>query len=622
MAVERLELDAAQAREGVSEAFERLKGLAWFALDPDDPADALVTDLALAPRGADGKVRFDADIEIVRPADPARRNGRLLLDAVNRGNSILGFMGFRGGGVVEQGFTVVRCGWQHDAPRQSGLGIGRVEAESDGRPISGPMTRVFEPDGPATRFPLGEANVAPYRADPATADQATLSERDYVGGPARRLPRDAWRFDDDFAAVTYEPGFTPGRAYEVAFTARGAPLTGHGLAATRDLVSFLRFASAQDGNPLAGEIEQALALGVSQTGRFLRQMIYDGFCVDAQGRLLFEGLLAHTGGARLLETNWRFGQPAYNGWDAVSALFPFTDVTQTDPETGVTDGLLARLQAQGHAPKIIHTNTAAEYWGGQVGSLAHVAVDGRSDAPVPDHVRIYYFAGTQHGLSTLDGPAGRGAYPANTLDHRPLLRAAFRNLDRWVSEGVEPPPSRYGRLADGALVDRETAKAALAGLPGPGAPEKLAILDRLDFGATARRTRRFETSPPIHGAAYPLHVSQVDADGNEVAGVRHPEISAPLATYTGWNPRGAAIGGTDQNLRTAGAAIRFARTAAERAPGDPRRPIAERFPDRDAYLAAVRAAAEALIVDRYLLAEDLAAMLAEAGDRFDRYTAD
>lgn len=622
MAVERLELAAAPLEQ--ADGYEVLKGRAWIALDPEDPADARVTDLALAPRDADGKVRFDADVEILRPADPARRNRRLLLEAVNRGGSILRAVS---DWVMTQGFIIVRCGWQHDVTRGSqvgaGVGLGWVETSIGGRPVRGPMARVFEPDAPATAFALGEANVRPYRAAAEHAQEATLSEREFVGGPARVLPRDAWRFSEDLTGVVYAAGFTPGHAYEAIFVAEGAPLTGHGLAATRDLVSFLRFASDAEGNPLAGEIDVALAYGVSQSARFLRQMIYDGFCVDGRGRLLFEGLLPHTGGARLLETNWRFGQPVYNGWDAVSALFPFTDVVQTDPATGVTDGLLARLQAAGHAPKIIHTNTAAEYWGGQVGSLAHVSADGARDAPLPDHVRIYSFAGTQHGVASLDGPPGRGAYPANTIDYHPLLRAALRNLDRWVTEGVAPPPSRYGRLDDGSLVDRDAARDALAHLPGPGAPMRLAVLDRLDFGATSQATRRFETVPPTHGPAYALHVSQVDGDGNETAGVRHPEIAAPLAAYTGWNPRGARIGGTDQNLRTAGATIRFPRTAAEGAEaGDPRPSIAERYPDRAAYLAAVGAAAEALIAEGHLLAEDLEAVLTTAGRRFDLYTAE
>jgi hypothetical protein len=612
MGVERLELQAAPYRDGQAfgpaGAYEILKGLAYVALDPDHPADALVTDLALAARGSDGVVRFDADIEILRPADPSQRNRRLLLDVVNRGASVL--RSLDEDWVLAQGFTVVRCGWQHDVARGPGLGVGVVETQIDGRPVRGRMARLFEPDAAATRFIIGEPNVTPYKAAPGQTQDATLSETSFVGGPARILPRDSWAFGEDLSSVIYEPGFTPGYAYELLFTAEGAPLTGHGLAAIRDVVSFLRFATAEAGNPLAGAIDHVLAFGVSQTGRVLRQMLYDGFCVDREGRGIFDGLLPHTGGARLMESNWRFGQSVYNGWDAVSATFPFTDATQTDPVTGLTDGLLARAQAQGVAPKIVHTNTAAEYWGGQVGSLTHVSADGLSDAPILDHVRIYYFAGTQHGVAPLDGPAGRGAYPANTIDYRPLLRAAFRNLDRWVVEGVEPPASRYGRLDDGTLIDRDAAKAALAHLPGPGAPEKLAVLHRLDFGPTARKTRRFEQVPPTRGPAYALHVAAVDADGNEVAGVRHPEIAAPLAVYTGWNPRSAKIGGTDQNLRTAGAVIAF-----------PPAHITARYGDQAGYLAAVEAAARALVADRYLLPEDIEGVLAQAAQRYGLYSA-
>jgi hypothetical protein len=386
MGVERLELETKPYRDGqpfgAVGAYEELRGRAHLALDPSHPADRLVTDLELAPRAADGLVRFEADVAILRPVDPARRNRKLLLDAVNRGNPILRTLGEDW--VLGQGFTVVRCGWQHDVKREGGgFGLDGVEALQDGQAIRGRMARVFEPDAPADSFALGEAGVIPYRADPDQAADAVLSERDYLGGPPRLLPRESWRFSEDFTRVLYEAGFTPGRAYELIFTAKSAPLTGHGLAATRDVVSFLRFAPAEAGNPLAGEIDLALAFGASQSGRFLRQMLYDGFCEDREGRLIFEGLLPHTGGARLLETNWRFGQPVYNGWDAVSATFPFTDAVQTDPATGVADGLLARALKSGKLPKIVYTNTAAEYWGGQVGSLAHVSADGLSDAEIP-----------------------------------------------------------------------------------------------------------------------------------------------------------------------------------------------------------------------------------------------
>lgn len=637
MTVERLEVEAAAYGEGAAYgaagAYESLKGLAHFAVDPGDPVDLRVTDLALAVRDADGKVRFDADIEILRPVNPARRNRRLVLDVVNRGNPILRLVGEPW--LLAQGFTVVRCGWQHDVRRGGGLfGIGRVETAIDGAPVVGTMSRVFEPDAPSDVFVLGEPGVVPYRANPERAGEATLSERDYPGGPPRAIPRDAWRFArrdgettvEDFASVFYEAGFVPGRAYEVIFEAKGAPLTGHGLAAARDLVAFLRFASAAEGNPLAGEIDLALALGVSQTGRFLRQMLYDGFCEDGGGRLIFEGLLPHTGGARLLETNWRFGQPVYNGWDAVTAAFPFTDAVQTDPETGIADGLLARAMQSGRVPKIVYTNSSAEYWGGQAGSLAHVTADGLGDAETPDNVRIYALAGTQHGVAPLEGAPGgrsaRGAYPANTIDYGPLLRAAFHSLDRWVSDGTAPPPSRYGRLDDGTLVGRDELAHTLAWLPGPGAPTRLAELRRMDFGPTARETRRMERVPPAMGALLALHVSAVDDDGNEVAGVRHPEIAAPLATYTGWNPRHPDIGGPDQNLRTAGSTIRFARTREEReAAGDPRPSIAERYASRDAYVAAVRAAAEALAADGYLLAEDIDGVAVHAARRYSLYTA-
>lgn len=634
MGVTKLELTAKPYKDGVAfaaaGAYEELTGIAYFALGPLHRLNRGITDLKLAPAAADGRVHFGADLVILRPVQTSRGNRRLIFDAVNRGNPILRSLGPEEW-VLDQGYTVVRCGWQHDVPRER-IGIDRVEPLVDGKPISGRMSHVFEPDGPAHVFALGEDGHIPYRVSEADQASAVLTEYDYLLGPARVIPREDWCFGriegeavvTDLSSVYYERGFTPGKAYEVVFTALGAPLTGHGFAATRDIVSFLRHASAGEGNPCAGSLDFALAFGASQSGRYLRQFIYGGFCEDEQGRLVFDGLLPHTGGARLLESNWRFGQPAYNGWDSMSALFPFTDAVQTDAVTGQRDGLQRRNIEAGLRPKVIYTNSSAEYWGGQVGSLSHVAADSCSDAQMPQNVRSYHFSGTQHGVMPLKSPPGgraaRGAYPMNTINYVPLLRAAFRSLDDWATRGVEPPASRYGRLADGSLQTREALRPALAHLPGPGLPQVLANFSRLDFGDGAAESGIAVNVPARIGAPLALHASAVDADGNEVAGVRHPEVAVPLATYTGWNPRHPDIGGGEQNLRTAGASIRFARTKAEReASGDPRPSIAERYGSRQAYQAAIRTEAEALARGRYLLREDIDEVVDYAGQRYDLY---
>ena len=203
------------------------------------------------------------------------------------------------------------------------------------------------------------------------------------------------------------------------------------------------------------------------------------------------------------------------------------------------------------------------------------------------------------------------------VDYAPLLRAMLVNLDRWVSDGVEPPPSAVPRLADGTAVRAESTRATFAAIPGVRVPERLARPFRLDFGPEAARGVATELPPKI-GAQFPSYVSAVDRDGNDVAGIRPVELAAPLATFTGWNPRHPEQGAPGDLMQMMGSTLVFARTREQRArDGDPRPSIAERYASREAYLAAVRTAAHALVAARHALAEDVEAMVARAGQRWD-----
>jgi hypothetical protein len=306
----------------------------------------------------------------------------------------------------------------------------------------------------------------------------------------------------------------------------------------------------------------------------------------------------------------------------VGSLFPFTDVQQTDPVTGQRDGLLARLQARGRQPRILSINTSAEYWRGDA-SLVHTDVEGRRDVEPAPGSRLYLFAGSQHTPGTLPPPAAdpntgaRGTHPFNVVDYAPLLRAAFVNLERWLREGVEPPPSVVPRLADGTAVSAESTTATFAALPGLRLPERLARVARLDFGPQTERGIVSELPPKV-GAQYPSYVAAVDADGNERAGIRPVELAVPLATFTGWNPRHPEQGAPGDLMQMMGSTLAFPRTREERArTRDPRASIEERYASRAAYLEAARAAAEALVAARHALAEDVDAMVARAGERWD-----
>src|SRR6266498_625340 len=300
------------------------------------------------------------------------------------------------------------------------------------------------------------------------------------------IPRDQWSFArlengrvvPDASHVYMASGFLPGKVYQVIYTTTGAPVDGLGLLATRDMGSFLRYGPAGQSNPCAGDLEYAYSFGVSQSGRFLRHFLYLGLNQDEQDRTVFDGLIPHVAGGKHGEFNHRFAQPSSQASRSPNSQFPFSDVAQTDPETGRTGGLLSRLAAGGKLPRVMHTYTSSEYWGGH-GALVHIDVTGRRDLEVPESVGIYHFGGCQHPvgpfpLQDKDPRQGaRGQQPFNWTDYRPLLRAALINLDRWVTHGEAPPPSRYPRLDDGTAVPPESLADTFRTIPGVNFPEPL-----------------------------------------------------------------------------------------------------------------------------------------------------
>jgi len=472
----------------------------------------------------------------------------------------------------------------------------------------------------------------PHPAKDLNEREAVLTVQEHEDAPPQTIPRQQWSFArleggrvvPDATHVYLASGFLPGKVYRVVYTTAGAPVIGLGLLAMRDVVSFLRYGSAQEGNPCAGHMQYAYSFGRSQSGRFLRHFLYLGLNQDEQDRTVFDGFMPLVAGGGRGEFNQRFGQPSNSNKYSVKNLFPFHDTVQTDPETGRTDGLLARLCTRGKVPKIFFINTSAEYWGGHA-ALTHTDLDGKRDLTPSETVRIYHFAGTQHGpgnlLLTDTGAAddSRGQHKPNSVDYRPLLRAALVQLDRWVTTGQAPPPSRHARLDDGTAVPPEHTAAAFQALPAVQFPAYLRSIARLDFG-TGTDEGMTTVLPPKVGKSYANLVAAVDADGNELAGIRLPDISVPLATYTGWNLRHPDIGGSGQTLSLLGATIPFPATQAEReASGDPRPSIEERYVSKEDYLHQVQQAAEALVQQGYLLAEDLPMVTEQASQRYDLF---
>lgn len=529
------------------------------------------------------------------------------------------------------------CGWQQDVPDAPGMmRLRGPEAVTLAGPVSGKVVVTFQPNAPSCVQFLANSMHRPYPTHDLDDREAVLTEQDHEDAPERIIPRQQWSFArlengsvvPDAAHVYLPSGFLPGKVYQVIYITTGAPIVGLGLLATRDLGAFLRYSPAEAGNPCASDIAHAYSFGVSQSGRFLRHFLYLGLNQDEHDRTVFDGLIAHVAGGKHGEFNHRFAQPSSQASRSPNNLFPFSDVAQTDPETGHTDGLLSRLAARAKLPKVMHTYTSSEYWGGH-GALVHIDVTGSRDLDVPESVRIYHFGGTQHPLSSFplqdtDPRSGcRGQHPFNCMDYRPLLRAALVQLDRWVTHGEPAPPSSYPRLAAGTAVPPEALVATFLSIPGVAFPHPLRRFTRLDFGPEPGVATMV---PPVVGAPYTCLVPAVDEDGNEVCGIRLPYQTVPLATYTGWNVRHAAIGGTGQILSSGGASggtllgstLPFPATPEVRAAtADPRRAITERYASREDYLARVRQAAQALIQARYLLVEDLEEIVNQAAQHYE-----
>ena len=633
-------------------SYQILEGVVDFAIDPNHPANQGIADLPLAPVDDQGQVIFSSDFRILLPVKLAKGNHRVLLDVPNRGKALAlrninsapevapdappnpgnGFL-------MRQGYTVVWCGWQHDVPDVPGVLRTRLpEAQTGDGPVSGEIVVTFQINATAQVQYLSDRAHRPYPANNLEDWNSVLTVQDHEDGEARVIPREEWAFarlDDGRRApnashIYMESGFIPGKVYQVKYTTTGAPVVGLGHLATRDMVSFLKQGSEESGNPCAGDVEHAYAFGVSQSGRWLRQFLHLALNRDQEGRMVFDGFIPHVAGGKRGEFNQRFAQPSSQASRSTNSLFPFSDAEQTDPETGITDGLLSRLTAQGPLPKIVYVSTPSEYWGGH-GALVHTDLTGSYDLEPPEAVRVYILGGMQHALGGLpladiDAEGVRTQQLYHCLDYRALLRAALVNLDRWVTAGQAAPPSRHPKIADGTAVTPETVLETLEAIPGVNAPAHLRRFTRLDFGPDPGVPSK--ASPEI-GGLYPNLVSAVDVDGNETSGILMPFITVPLATYTGWNLRHSDIGGAGEIMSTGGASggtlkgstIPFQATAEDReSAGDPRLSIEERYESKEDYLAKIEEAAQSLREERYLLQEDLATVKEQAGTLYDVFT--
>ena len=614
-------------------AYVRLMGTVYGELDPHHRLNICIADLDKAPRNAHGRVEYEMDVYILQPLEVARGSRTLLYEVNNRGRKMLlpvlheaqetapgalndpsTLVDAGNGFAFQRGYTMVWSGWDPDAPRANhGLGIRVPVATEQGAPIVQTIRDefIFGTRVPTTR------TTAPLSYPAATLDQgqARLTVRAREADAGMEIPPERWAYVDSrrIQLLPEGTGFEPGLIYDFWYPATDPKILGIGFAATRDLVSFLRYQTHDcEGvpNPVAlsdadAGIRAVLAFGNSQSGRYLRHHTCLGFNQDEQQRKVFDGVLTNVAGIGKVFTNTRFGQPYRTGTQHEDHTFPenwlpFAHATQADPYTGQTHTL---LRGDGFDPLIIEVNTSTEYW--QKGaSLLHTDLEGQHDLQeaIPDTVRLFLMAGTQHGgRAGLTAVQGTGCHPRNPHNPTPALRALIAALEQWVVDGVAPPASRIPTLADGTLVSLDAF--AFPAIPKIQVPNQMNVIVARDDWVHPE-----PTPAVVYGARLP----QVDADGNEIAGIRLPPIAVPIATYTGWNlykspyPEGELCDREGSYLPFA------ASRAARKAAGDPRLSLEERYGSRMAYVKQVEEAAQALVDARLLLPEDATRYIDEA----------
>jgi hypothetical protein len=632
--INRAEPFAEEMKFGAVGSYLRIAGTAYGEVDPRHPLNGVIINLDKAPRNTRGLVGYEVDFDIMRPMDMARGNRKILYEVVNRGRKNLlpvlheapetspasfndpataadAGTGFTFGA----GYTVVWSGWDPDAPRAyNGLSMRAPVATDKGAPIVKTIRDefVFGTRVPTTRL------TAPLSYEAATLDQdrARLTVRTREGDPGTEIPSSQWAYADARSIKLVPDGtaFQPGLIYDFWYPAKDPKVLGIGFAATRDLVSFLRHEArdrAGNANPVAfsGDdpgIKAVLAFGVSQSGRYLRDHVALGFNQDEGGRKVFDGVLTHVAGIGKVFANYEFGQPyrtrtQHEDHGYPENHFPFAHTALTDPVTGHSGGL---WRGDRFDPLVIEVNTSTEYW--QKGaSLLHTDPLGQHDIAIPPSVRHYLIAGTQHGgRSGMRAARGSGVHPRNPHDPTPALRALLVALDRWVTEGVEPPASRVPTLAAKTLVPPERLQfPEIPGAQPPHAANRVEVLED------------WVHPEPMSARAYTPLVPRVDADGNEVAGIRLPAIAVPLATHTGWNLYKAPYPEGEFCDRE-GSYLPLAKNKAERlATGDSRPSLEELYGTREAYMQRVKEVVRELQEARLLLPEDAARFLDEAAGR-------
>jgi hypothetical protein len=625
--------------------YDKIRGTAIGALDPKDPKNATITDLALAPVDANGLVEYNMDFYILKPSDLSKGNHKVFFELPNRGSKQYGALNLSGGGndpttptdagtafLQYQGYTIVWGGWESTVSRSNNsMGVTTpVAMNSDGSPITGQVYEYLETDSATTA-----SMTTTYVTNSTDPTLATLTVKAHLTDTPTAIPSTGWTWTGPTTIALTPSGtnFTAGSIYELVYTAKNPWVAAVGLAAIRDLASFLRNATADvtsgTANPLAGDVQRMVTFGSSQPARTMNDFVWLGFNEDLNGKQVFDGVFNWVAGGDGVAINYRFEQSGMTERNRQQhfypeAVFPFAYATTTDPLTMKTDGRDVRCTASNTCPKIMNINSANEYWV-KATSMLHTDATGNDMADAPNF-RTYLISGSQHAGPGAANSLGVCQQFVNPTDQLPALRALFVDLDEWL-DGTPPPDSKVPRRGDGTAAFAQTTADSPLGIgvvpqadlgfptiPGVLYTGLVTVHNVFNWGPQFDQGIISVVPPQSTNKVYPNFVSKVDSDGNELAGIRLPPVEVPVATTAGWNLRATALGGPD-GCESAGTSIPFAPTAAARtlATGtDPRPSLDERYGSHAAYAAAVQVAAINLQDQRFLLPMDVQTYIVNA----------
>jgi hypothetical protein len=622
------------AFEGIG-AYEKIVGKAFGELDPNDPKNAAIVDIALAPKNPNGKVEYAFDFYILKPIDLSKGNHKVMYEPPNRGRKTHAALNRGAGGndpgsvtdpkalantfLPPRGYTLVWSGWDYSAGTSTAdfntTITLPVAKNPDGSTITGPAYEYI-----VTR---GKSYDLSYPAATTDQSKATLTHRVRLDDVPQIVQATGWSYNADGTAISLLPAgtsFTAGDIYEFSYTAKDPTVNGIGFAAIRDFNAFLRYEKADDAgtaNPLAGDVMRIYTEVVSQPGRLLNDFRNLGFNQAENGKIVFDGMMQWIAAGDGINMNYRFSQPGRterNRQDQLYAegVFPFANQRSTDPITGRTAGRYDACTKTNTCPLAMEIYSANEYWV-KGASLFHTDPTGKVDLPDHPMARLYLIASHQHGVGNATAKGSCQQF-GNPLNSAPIQRALWEALDLWSTEGVAPPPTSVPHLADGTLVPALPQSAVgFPTIPGVTYTGLKSTRYLLNYGPDFYRTGIMTINPPAivppmfenpkNGPIYPTYVPKTDEDGNDIAGIRLPDVTVPLATYTGWSLRGGAQ--ANDGCEGAGQMIAFPKTKAERlASGDPRLSVEERYPAFSVYAAKVKNAVDDMVAQRLMLPED------------------